>query len=179
MNSKLAFLIPIISLIYFIDTIRNKTINRVLKIILGVFSLSIVLLDLLIAAVFYLNCWDASRLFQNSNCIGWIYPTIDFKLMIVLSMVIFTFSIFGLIKKWHRGIYFLFGSIIIYTGTALMIYILNDAKSAISMATGTNTIIILDIFSIVVVYGLVASMFYFAIFFIGLFTKYTLRPKQV
>lgn len=179
MNSKLAFLIPLVSLLYFIDTIRNKRLNRILKILLGIFSLTIVVVDFLIAAVFYVNCWDAMHQHVNYKCIGWIYPTLDFKILIILLLVIFTFSIFGLIKRWPRQTYFYFGSIIIYAGTTSMIMLLNGAKNAISLGVGTNTSIILDVFSIAIVYGIIASLFYLGVFFLGLFTKYTPRQKQV
>jgi hypothetical protein len=178
MNSNFVFIIPLVSLIYFIDTLRHKRLHLAFKTLLGLFSFGILILNLLISLVFFVYCKEASFTSQNSDCIGWIYPTSDFRILIVLSLVILSFSIYGLVKKWSRSTYFLLGTIIIYACNAAMIFNLAEARYAIQIAIGHNTNIILEIFSIVVVYGLVGSLFYLLIFFLGLFTRYIPRQTQ-
>jgi hypothetical protein len=178
MNSKFAFCIPLVSLLYFIATLKNKSLHKAVKTLLALLSIILLLINLFIAAAFYVNCWDVNHIFSNGECIRWIVPTTDYTLLLLLSLVLFTFAVFGLLKRWHRGIYYMFGTLVIYSGTVSMIYLLHDARDIIAVAIGSNSIIILDILSIAVVYGLTASVFYIGIFILGLFTSYIPRPKQ-
>lgn len=134
--------------------------------------------DLFVAFVFYINCLDASYRFGYENCLGWIYPTLDFQVMIVVSFIFLGFALYGSLKNWSRKNYYTFGSIVIYLGVIARLFILAGASEAFSVAESSSNPIVFEIFSVVVIYGLVSAGFYFTIFCLGLFRPRIHRQQQ-
>jgi hypothetical protein len=139
---------------------------------LATFAFVVFIFDLFVAFVFYINCLDASYRFGNENCLGWIYPTLDFQVMIIISFIFLCFALYGTLKNWSRRNYYTFGTIVIYLGVIARLFILAGATEAFSVADSSSNPIVFEIFSVVVIYGLVSAAFYFAIFCLGLF-----RPR--
>lgn len=178
MTSKLALLLPLISLIYLFQTLFRKKLKTYFKLPLTIMSLGILVFDVFVFLVFTVNCFEAGISNQSYNCINWIYPTLDFKLMIIVSLVLLFLAFVGLIRQWRAKVYYTMGSVVLYLGVAVRIFILFGAAEAISISKDSSNAIVFEIFSIVIVYGLVSAAIYFSIFFLGLFTAKIPLPSR-
>lgn len=178
MNSKLAFLLPVVSIIYLLDTVFKKRFKVYFRMPLATLALSVVIFDAFVSLVFYVNCLDIGYRFGELKCLGWIYPTLDFQIMAVLSLVLLLIAMWGILKKWGRKNYYLLGSIVLYLGVFARLFVLAGAAQAIAIADTSSNPIVFEIFSVVVVYGLVSAVIYIGIFSIGIFRPRTLPQLQ-
>ena len=170
MNSTLALIFPAASLLYLLQTVLRKNIRILIKILLALPALLLFVVDLFTFLVFYVNCYEAGRYFHDLDCVNWIYPTIDFKIMVIISIILLFAGLYGLTKKWNKKKYYLIASLLIYMGLAARLFVLTEAAGAIAMANDSNNPVVFEIFSIVVVYGLVSSVIYLSVFLLGLFS---------
>ncbi len=170
MGSKLAIVVPLISTIYLFQTLFKKRLKVYLKLPLTLLSFSILIFDVFVFLVFFVNCIDFGNDRSVHNCIDWIYPTLDFKMMIAISLTFLIFAFIGLLRHWNKNFYYLIGSIVLYLGVLFRVLLLAGAAEAISISSGSSNPIVFEIFSIVIVYGLVSAAIYFSIFFLGMFT---------
>ncbi len=178
MNSKIAFLLPIASIIYLLDTLLKKRFKVYFKMPLATLALSVVVFDAFVSLVFYVNCLDAGYRFGNVNCIGWIYPTLDFQIMAVISLIMLLLAMWGMLKKWGRKNYYFLGSTVLYLGVFARLFLLAGAAQAMAIADTSSNPIVFEIFSVVVVYGLVSASIYFCVFVLGIFRPRTLPQQQ-
>ncbi len=139
---------------------------------LATFAFVVLVFDLFVAFVFYINCLDASYRYGYESCLGWIYPTLDFQVMIVIYLIILGLALYGSFKNWGRKNYYTFGTIIIYLGVIARLFILAGASEAFTIAGSSSNPIVFEIFSVVIIYGFVSAAFYLTILCLGLF-----RPR--
>lgn len=168
----MAFLMPLISLIYLIETLTRKRFKIYLKIPMATFAFVVLIFDVFVSLVFYVNCFDVTYRYGYSQCIGWIYPTIDFKIMLVLSLLILLTALYGTIKSWGKNTYYFLGTGVLYLGMFTRLFILVGASEAMVIAESSSNPIVYEIFSVVIVYGLLSAAIYFTVFCIGIF-----RPR--
>ena len=171
MNSKLAILLPVITLVYLFQTMFLKRMKGWLKFPLTLLALALLVFDVFVYLVFLVNCIESGGMGQIQHCIHWIYPTLDFEVMIIASVLLLVVAFWGLLKQWTGRSFYALGSAVLYFGVAFRVWLLIEAAEAINIAGGASGAIVFEIFSIVVVYGLVSSALYFSIFFLGMFTK--------
>lgn len=178
MESKMALVLPLISLVYLFQTLLKRKVKVYYKLPLIILSCCLLVFDVFVFLVFFINCLEAGLNYTQNQCIGWVYPTLDFKVMVVVSMVFLGFAFIGLVRNWGIKTYYTFGSIVLYIGVLFRLFLLVSAAEAISFSRGASNPVVFDIFSVVVVYGLISAAIYFSIFFLGLFTKNIHRQLQ-
>lgn len=171
MSSKLALLLPIISLVYLLQTLFRKQLNSYLKFSVAAISLAVLVFDVFVYLMFSVNCIEMGmRYATDFDCIRWIYPTLDFTVMFVLSLLALAFAFLGVARGWNRKINYTLGSAVLFMGVASRLFVLIEATDAISLTRGSSNYLIFEIFSIIVVYGLISSVIYFFILLLGIIT---------
>lgn len=170
MNAKLALLLPLISLTYFLQTLFRRRLKNSLKFPLALFSLGIVAFDVFVFLVFTVNCMEMRmRYSETFTCIRWIFPTLDFTVMVVLSLLALAFVLLGIARGWSKNFNYTLGSAVIFLGVAARLLVLFGAAGAISLTNDSSNPLVFEIFSIIIVYGLISAIIYLAIFILGLF----------
>ena len=142
---------------------------------MATFAFVMLIFDLFVSLVFYINCLDATYRYGYENCLGWIYPTLDFQIMIGVSVIMLLIALYGTLKEWSRKSYYTLGSVVIYIGAAARLFVLAGAAEAFAIADSSSNPIVFEIFSVVVIYGMASMAIYFTIFCLGLFRPRTLR----
>jgi hypothetical protein len=175
MVSKLAFLFPCFTLIYLIDTLFKRRFRVYFRMTLATFAFVMLIFDLFVSLVFYVNCVDVTYRYGYGNCLGWIYPTLDFQVMIGVSIIMLVIALYGTFRDWSRKSYYTLGSVVIYFGAAARLFVLAGASQAFAIAGSSSNPIVFEIFSVVVIYGMASTAIYFTIFCLGLFRPRTLR----
>ncbi|MBN1118878.1 MAG: hypothetical protein JXA77_16835 [Bacteroidales bacterium] len=175
MPSKVAFLLPVISLFYFFQTAFRRQIKIYIRLPLAMVAFVVVLFDLFVSLVFYFNCLDLGNRLGTQNCINSIYPTLDFMLMIFFSMGLLLAATFELRKSWKLKNY-AFSTLVIYIGVLFRLFVLVGAAEAISLTGAASSPIVFEVFSVVVVYGLVSAVIYLMIYSVGFLKPQT--PPQ-
>jgi hypothetical protein len=178
MYSKLVFFIPIISLIYVLQTFFFKSIRRVFRIPLLILAVTVFLFDLFTASYFFTACYEMVVTYGYDNCLNWIYPTLDFKIMVAISVLLITLALWALVHEWKRLAFYMMGAIVFYLGLVLRLMVFIQSISIISNIGSVSAPIIFEFFTIIVVYGLVSAGMYFTIFFFGLLRPRTLPQHQ-
>lgn len=171
MSSTLALVFPTASFIYLLQNILRKDANGFIRILFSLFALVLFLIDVFVFLVFYVNCHEATRYFHNLACLGWIYPTSDFVLMSVVSLMLLIAGLFGLARKWDRKKYFILGSVVVYLGLLTRLFVLGGASQAISATPDSSNPVVFEIFANVIVYGLVSTSIYLIIRILSLFKR--------
>jgi hypothetical protein len=171
MNSAIALVFPFTSFLFLLQNVFKKQISIFSRVSISLPALVMFIIDLFVYLIFYFNCNEARVFFRELNCIGVIYPTVDFLVFSIVSLFMMVAAIIGINKKWERRNYFISGTIVIYTGFCARLFVLITSAQAISQASGSFNPVVLEIFSIVVVYGLITSVFYLIISLLGMFTK--------
>jgi hypothetical protein len=173
MSTNIVFAIPAVSLIYLTQTILYKPLKKIAKIPLLLLGSAIFFFDLLVTLYFYTGCFEMYLKYGYSNCLNWIYPTLDFKVMVLLSIVLLTLSVWALIQQWKSGLFYLLGSAVVYLGVICRLLIFFQSLKIILNSGSMNGNIIYEFFTIMVVYGLASAFIYTGIFLLGFFRKYT------
>lgn len=170
MNSKLALLLPLISLIYLLQTLFRKQLKSYLRFPIAFFSLGILVFDVFVFLVFTVNCVEMGMRYSEAfKCIRWIFPTLDFTVMVVLSLLALAFTLLGVARGWNRNLNYTLGSVVIFLGVAARLLVLFGAAEAISITDDSSNPLVFEIFSIIIVYGLISAVIYFAIFILSFF----------
>lgn len=171
MSSKLALLLPAISLIFLLQTLFRKRMKRYLKFPIFILAAVVVVFDVFVYLVFTVNCIEMGVRYSTAfNCIRWVYPTLDFTLMIVLSLLALAFALLAIARGWNKKINYTLGTVVLFLGVLFRLFVLLEATEAISLTSGSSNFLMFEIFSIIILYGLVSAAIYFSIFFLGLFT---------
>jgi hypothetical protein len=171
MSSKLALLLPIISLIYLLQTLFRRQLKTYLKFSFAVISLAVLVFDVFAYLMFSVNCIEMGLRYNTEfDCIRWIYPTLDFTIMVVLSLLALAFAFLGVARGWNRKINYTLGSLVLFVGVISRLFVLIEATDAISLTHGSSNYLIFEIFSIIIVYGLISSVIYFVILLLGIIT---------
>ena len=178
MYSKIVFSIPLVSLIFLLQTLFLKPLKKVVRIPLLTFAGVIFLFDLLIALYFYTSCYEMAVKYGYKTCLSWIYPTLDFKVMVVVSVFLLTMSLWALVHGWQRRAFYLIGALVVYLGVVFRVLIFLQSIQIINNSGSMNSAIIFEFFTIIVVYGLVSAFIYSGISFMGFFRRYTYTAEE-
>ena len=173
MLSKIVFVIPLVSFIYILQTFFFKSIRKSIRIPLLIVALVMFAYDLIVTLYFFTSCFEMVVKYGAETCLNWIYPTLDFKIMVVISVFLLTLTLWALTQEWRRWTFYLIGAIVLYMGVMFRTLIFLQSIKIISNTGSVNSAIIFEFFTIMVVYGLVSAFIYFAIFTLGLF-----RPRN-
>ena len=173
MYSKIVFAIPIVSLVYLLQTFFFKSLKKAFRIPLVILAIGVVLFDVLVALYFYTGCYEMAINYGYETCLSWIYPTLDFKLMVVFSVLLLTLSVWALVAGWKKQAFYLLGALVLYLGVVFRILIFLQSIKIMANSGSMNTAIIFEFFTIIVVYGLVSAAIYSGISFLGFFRKFT------
>lgn len=178
MLSKIVFAIPLVSFIYVLQTFFFKSIRKSIRIPLFIFSLVMLVYDVIVALYFFTSCYEMVVKYGAETCLSWIYPTIDFKIMVVISVLLLTLTLWAITQEWKRWTFYVIGAVVLYMGVVFRTLIFLQSIKIISNTGSMNPAIIFEFFTIMVVYGLVSAFIYFAIFSLGLFRPRTPLPYQ-
>jgi hypothetical protein len=107
------------------------------------------------------------------SCLSWIYPTLDFKIMVLISVVLLTVSVWALVAGWQRRAFYLIGAMVLYIGVVFRVLIFFQSMRVAAISGSVNSSIIFEFFTIIVIYGLVSAMMYSGISFMGFFRRFT------
>ncbi len=173
MHTKLVFFIPLISFLFFFRTIFIKSVKKRLRIPLMVVSFILFLFDLFIAVYFYGSCCEMAIKYNVDTCLSWIYPTLDFKLMVVLSVLILTVAMWGLFAGWSRKAFYLLAGSVLYVGVGFRVAIWYQSIEVMSTVGITNAAVVFEFFTIMVVYGLVSAAIYLGVAMLGFFRRFS------
>lgn len=172
MNSKLALLLPFISVVYLLQTLFRKQLKSYIKFPIAVIALAVLVFDIFVYLMFSVNCLEMGMRYKTEfNCIRWVYPTLDFTIMLILSLLALASAFFGVARGWSRKVYYILGSLVLLLGVAARLFVLLGATEAISLMSGSSNYLIFEIFSIIVVYGLISSIIYLVIFLLSFLTN--------
>lgn len=172
MLSKIVFAIPLVSFIYLLQTFFFKSIRKTVRIPLFIFSIIVFAFDVVVALYFFTSCFEMTVVYGSETCLSWIYPTLDFKIMVVVSVLLLTLTLWAITQEWQRWTFYVMGAAVLYLGVLFRALIFLQSIKIISNTGSLNPAIVFEFFTIMVVYGLVSAFIYFAIFSLGLF-----RPR--
>lgn len=178
MLSKIVFVIPLVSLIYILQTFFFKSIKRSLRIPLFILAIAMFTYDAVVALYFFTSCFEMVVVYGAESCLSWIYPTLDFKIMVVISVFLLTLTLWALTQEWQRWSFYLIGAIVLYMGVVFRTLVFLQSIKIVSTTGTINSAIIFEFFTIMVVYGLVSAFIYIAVFSLGLFRPRTLHLSQ-
>ena len=173
MYSKIVFAIPLISLIYFFQTLFFKTLRKLIRIPLAVLAGVILLYDVLISLYFYTSCFEMAVNFGVDTCLSWIYPTLDFKLMVIASVLMLTISVWALVDGWSRKAFYFMGALVLYMGLVFRSLVLFQSMRVAAISGSVNSAVLFEFFTIIVVYGLVSAVIYLGVAMLGLFRRFS------
>ncbi|HBH49158.1 MAG TPA: hypothetical protein DDX98_10985 [Bacteroidales bacterium] len=173
MYSKIVFALPIVSLIYLLQTIFFKPIRRLIRVPLAIFALAIFIFDLLVSLYFFSSCFEMVVSYGHKTCLSWIYPTLDFKIMVLVSVLLLTLSVWAMVAGWQRRAFYLIGASVLYLGVFFRILIFLQSMRVTAITGSVNSAIIFEFFTILVIYGLVSSVIYSCVSLMGFFRRFT------
>ncbi len=178
MHTKLVFLIPLISLLFLLRTIFNKTVRKGVRFpLIGVSGL-LFIFDLFIAVYFYASCCEMAITYNVDTCLSWIYPTLDFKLMVVASVVLLTVAMWGLVAGWSGKAFFLLAGSVLFLGVGFRLAIWYQSFKVIATVGMTNAAVVFEFFTIMVVYGLVSAAIYLVVSMLGFFRRFSYLVEE-
>jgi hypothetical protein len=173
MLSKLVFALPVISLLYLLQTFFFRPLPRIVRIPLSILAIIVLAFDLFISLYFYTSCIEMALEYGTKTCLSWIYPTLDFKIMVVVSVIVLTISVWALVAGWSRKAFYLLGAGVVYLGVVFRGLVFLQSVKVMNITGSVNTVILFEFFTIIVVYGLVSAAVYFGISLIGFFRRFT------
>ena len=172
MYSKIVFAIPAISLLYLIQTLFLRSLRKLYRVPLIVLSGLVLLFDILIALYFYTSCFEMVVHYGAKTCLSWIYPTLDFKLMVVASVILLTISVWALVDGWTKKAFYFMGAGVLYLGLAFRLMVLIQSMRVAAISGSVNSAVLFEFFTIIVVYGLVSAVVFLGVAMLGIFRRF-------